>query len=89
MNKKQITLLNNYKRATTTNLNDLYKNASCYKWQAYYKILEKAKEQNGYNIKCFNANCDTFSMAYTTKEQDKQFLNYFTAYNYYKFCINE
>ena len=89
MNKKQINLLNNYKRATTTTLNELYKNASYYKWQAYCKILEKARQENGNNIKCFNANCNTFSMAYTTIEQGKTYLNYYTAYNFYKFCITE
>ena len=89
MNKKQINLLNNYKRATTTTLNDLYNNASTYKWQAYYNILEKARQENGNNVKCFNANSNFFSMAYTTQEQGKTYLNYYTAYNFYKFCITE
>lgn len=89
MNKKQINLLNNYKRATTTILSELYKNASGNKWHAYFNILEKARQTNGNDIKCFNANCNTFSIAYTTKEQNKTFLNYYTAYNYYKFCIDE
>ena len=89
MNKKQINLLNNYKNAKTTSLNELYKNASSEKWHAYFKILEKAKEQNGNNIKCFNANCMFYSMAYTTQEQGKTYLNYYTAYNFYKFCIDE
>ena len=89
MNKKQITLLNNYKKANTTSLNELYKNASNNKWRAYYNILEKARQENGNDVKCFNANCNVFSMAYTTKEQGKTYLNYYTAYNFYKFCITE
>lgn len=89
MNKKQINLLNNYKKATTTILSELYKNASGNKWHAYFNILEKARTKNGYDIKCFNANCNTFCMAFLSTENNKQFLNYYTAYNYYKFCITE
>ena len=88
MNKKQITLLNNYKRATTTNLSELYKNASGNKWHAYFNILEKAKAQNGYNVKVFNANSMQYSMAFLSDENGKQYLNYFTAYNYYKILID-
>ena len=37
----------------------------------FHSNLEKAQKDNGYGIKCFNANTMQFSMAYLTIKNDK------------------
>lgn len=81
--KKAKNLIDNYNNAKTTRLNEIYKNASNYKWRAYYNILEDMKEDNGERLRVFNANCMQYSAGYTFTKDNKKFLKYYTKDNLY------
>jgi len=88
LTKKEINLINNYKWATTYSLNDCYKNASGYKWRAYFNILNDFKDEHGSGLKVFNANSMQFSAAYTYEKDDTTFLKYYTKENIYIIPLN-
>ena len=87
LTQKQIQMLNNYRYAKYDSIGQLYKNASCYKWQAQYAILAECEKVNGYDYRVIGGNSMTFSCAYRYDDKDGQHLVYHTAYNKYDFII--
>ena len=78
--------LSNYIRSTAKTLRDVYAKPSCFKESAFIRCLRRQVEFDGYNGKVCSANSQTFSYAFTYKDEtDKEFLCYITAWNEYHF----
>ncbi len=81
--QKAKNLIDNYTRATTTTLYEIYTTASVYKWRAYNNILQDMEEDNGERLRVFNVNCMQYSAGYTFTKDNKKFLKYYTKDNLY------
>lgn len=88
LTKKQQQMIASYKYARYSTIGELYKNASCYKWQAENSILREMRENSGYDYRVIGGNSMTFSCAYRYDDKQGQtHLVYHTAYNRYDFVI--
>ena len=83
MTKAQQQIINNYKRATATSINDVYKTASVYKYRAEKAILGEMEGVGGWGYRILGANRMQFSCAYlkTNKEDGQIEIVYYTAQN--------
>lgn len=67
-----------YKWSNMTTLDDLYKNASIYKWRAYNYCIELANKYNGYDFKIIGGNCMSFSVGFKFMENGVEYFGYIT-----------
>lgn len=81
--QKAKNLIDNYTRATTTTLYEIYNNASIYKWRAYNNIIQDMEKDNGERLRVFNANSMQYSAGYTFTKDGEKFLKYYTKDNLY------
>ena len=77
-NKQFRAVYKSYKLSDYYTLNDLYKNASYYKQQAYNYCRDLYRKLNGYDFKIIGGNCMTFSVGFKFIENDIEYFAYIT-----------
>lgn len=87
MTKKNLAMLENYKRATATSLHELYKSYSHAKAVAYNDCISRCVEKNGFRVRVFSANTYGFCFAFLFEKEGKQFLHYETSQSIYEFAL--
>ena len=88
MTKAKQAMLDNYKRATATTLNEVYSTYSHAKHRAYMAIAALCVEMGGRRLRVFNANTYSFCMAFVYKKDDLFFLHYETSSKVYDFQLD-
>ena len=65
MNKKQIAIMENWKRATADDLNDVYKTYSDAKRRSFNNIwFEYRNNKNAHELRILSANCNFYTCGY-------------------------
>lgn len=89
MTKKQLGMLESYRRATAEELSDVYTRWSNAKERAWDYCESLRQDLNGYDARIPSANTFQFTYAFKYVEEGKLYLCYVTAANESRFCIEE
>lgn len=77
-----------YNESNKYDIYDAYTQPSSTKVSSFYKLLNKMKELDGYDMKITGAGSDNYSCAYKIKENEAVYLIYETRLNSFKIKYN-
>lgn len=87
--KKAASMIENYEWHTRRNglvsLEQVYSNASVYKWRAWHNIEDLCRRMNGYGLSVLGYNCMKYTAAFKAVVDGVEKLFYFTAD--YDYCV--
>ena len=87
MTKMQARFLENYRRATATELCHVYKSFSSAKTSAWVYCKNLCKELNGWGMKICSHNAQIFTVGFLFMKDGKEHLCYITPNHGYKFPV--